>query len=214
LSKPVIIVGAGGHATVVADVLLASGHEVLGFTDQDTRLHGTRICGIPVLGDDRALARQTVENVLLVNGVGGTRGERLRREVQARLESQGWSFCGVRHPSAIVSAHARIGAGVHLMAGCVVQPGAVVGAGCIVNTGAILEHDVVLGEYVHIAPGAVVCGNTRVGDYSHIGAGAVLLQGLSFGSESIIGAGAVVVTSHPGRVTLIGVPARPWNPAS
>jgi sugar O-acyltransferase (sialic acid O-acetyltransferase NeuD family) len=214
LSLPVIIVGAGGHATVVADALLASGQEVLGFTDRDSRLHGTRICGIPVLGDDSALARQSVENVRLANGVGGTRGEPLRREVQARLESQGWTFCGVRHPRAVVSAHARIGAGAHLMAGCIVQPGVVVGAGCIVNTGAILEHDVVLGDFVHVAPGAVVCGNARVGDHSHIGAGAVLLQGLSVGNESIVGAGAVVVTSHPGRVTLIGVPARPWNPAS
>jgi len=214
LSEPVIIVGAGGHATVVADALMASGHEVLGFTDRDTCLHGTRICGIPVLGDDSALARQSVENVRLANGVGGTRGEPLRRELQARLESRGWTFCGVRHPSAVVSAHAHIGAGVHLMAGCVVQPGAVVGAGCIVNTGAILEHDVVLGDFVHVAPGAVVCGSARVGDHSHIGAGAVLLQGLSVGNESIVGAGAVVVTSHPARVTLIGVPARPWNPAS
>lgn len=152
MSEPFVIVGAGGHATVVADVLLASGHEVLGFTDRDARLHGTRICGIPVLGDDSALARRSMEHVRLANGVGGTRGEPLRREVQARLESQGWTFRGVRHPSAVVSALAHIGPGVHLMAGCIVQPGAVVGAGCIVNTGAILEHDVVLGDFVHIAP--------------------------------------------------------------
>lgn len=214
MTLPVIIIGAGGHAAVVADVLLASGHEVLGCTELDARLHGARVCGVPVIGDDGALGRHSAEDVRLVNGLGGTRGERLRHDVQARLESHGWEFCGVRHPSAIVSAHAQIGPGVHLMAGCIVQPGAVVGAGCIVNTGAILEHDAVIGEFTHVAPGAVVCGNARVGDYSHIGAGAVLLQGMSIGSESIVGAGAVVVTSHTGRVTLIGVPARPRSPAS
>lgn len=212
MTLPVIIIGAGGHAAVVADALLVSGYEVLGFTELDARLHGGRVLGLPIIGDDGALGRHSAEDVRLVNGLGGTRGERRRRDVQARLESQGWTFCRVRHPSAIVSAHAQISPGVHLMAGCVVQAGAVVGAGCIINTGAILEHDAVIGEFTHIAPGAIVCGSARVGANSHIGAGAVLLQGLSVGSETLVGAGAVVVASHPGRSTLLGVPARPRGP--
>ena len=45
MTLPVIIIGAGGHAAVVADALLASGHEVLGCTElpfvasqEDTRV--------------------------------------------------------------------------------------------------------------------------------------------------------------------------------
>jgi len=208
LSLPIIIIGAGGHAAVVADALLASGRRVIGFTDLDRAVHGREICGLPVLGDDHALDSHSGDAVQLANGLGGTGGERLRREVQDRLQARGWKFCEVRHPFAVVSAFARVGPGVHLMAACVVQPGAVLGASCIINTGAIVEHDAVIGDFVHVAPGAVVCGNARIGEDSHIGAGSVLLQGRSLGPETIVGAGAVVVTSHAGRDTLVGVPAR------
>ena len=209
MSLPVVIVGAGGHAAVIADVLLCSGREVLGFTDADRTLHGNLICGLPVLGDDDVLDRYKADCLRLANGLGGTRGERLRREVQDRLQSRGWTFDGVRHPSAIVSSHAKVGPGVHLMAACVVQPGARIGTGCIVNTGAIVEHDADIGDFVHVAPGAVVCGNVRVGEGSHIGAGAVVRQGLQLGPGNIVGAGAVVVMDHSGPGTLVGVPARP-----
>lgn len=209
MSPPVIIIGAGGHAAVVADALLCSGGEVLGFTDADRTLHGRLICGLPVLGDDGELGRHSAKDLRLVNGLGGTRGERLRREVQDRLQSRGWTFDGVRHPSAVVSSYAQIGPGVHLMAACVVQAGARIAAGCIVNTGAIIEHDADIGDFTHVAPGAVVCGNARVGENSHIGAGAVVRQGLQLGPGNIVGAGAVVVTDHPEPGTLVGVPARP-----
>ena len=51
----VIIIGAGGHAAVVADALLAAGQQVLGFVDNDARRHGRSVCDRPVLGDDTAL---------------------------------------------------------------------------------------------------------------------------------------------------------------
>ena len=213
MSGQIIIIGAGGHAAVVADALLAMGHDVIGCTDANSLRHGERVCGAPVLGDDSELARYSVTSVRLANGLGGTRGEPLRHQVQAHLQADGWRFCGVRHPTAVVSPFASVSADAQLMAGCIVQPGAVIGAGCIINTGAIVEHDAVIGEFVHVAPGAVVCGNASIGDYSHVGAGAVVLQGMKLGSRVIVGSGAVVVASHPGQATLVGVPARPRSPA-
>lgn len=214
MNERVIIIGAGGHAAVVADALLATGHEVIGCTDADTQRQDTRLCGVPVLGNDNVLADHAPASVMLANGLGGTHGEPLRREVQTRLQAAGWRFCGVRHPSAVVSPYARVSADAQLMAGCIVQPGAVIGAGCIVNTGAIVEHDAVVGDFVHVAPGAIVCGGACVGDHSHVGAGAVLMQGLSLGTGTVVGAGAVVVASHPGHATLVGVPARPRSSAA
>ena len=48
MNKNVIIIGAGGHGKVVADIVLASGDELLGFLD-DGKRKGTEILGIPVL---------------------------------------------------------------------------------------------------------------------------------------------------------------------
>lgn len=205
---PVIVIGAGGHAAVLADALLACGATVLGFTDPRPELAGTRLCGLPVLGGDEVLQAHEPQTVRLVNGIGGVRPHPLRRTVQQGLEARGWSFAGVRHPSAIVSPFAALGDTVQLMARCVVQPHARLGAGCIVNTAAVIEHDVDVGEYAHVAPGAIVCGAVRVGRDSHVGAAAVLRQGVSIGPATLVGAGAVVVKNFEGNGLLVGVPAR------
>lgn len=204
----IIILGAGGHAAVVADSLLAEGQQVLGFLDADPARHGGQLCGLPILGDDDMLARQDRATIRLANGIGGTRGEGLRAHVQARLQAAGWQFVGTRHPSAVVSRFAQIAPCAQIMAASVVQPGAVVAAGCIVNTGAVLEHDVALGAFVHVAGHATLCGAVKVGAGSHIGAGAVLRQGVSLGAGTVVGAGAVVTRDHAGAATLVGIPAR------
>jgi sugar O-acyltransferase (sialic acid O-acetyltransferase NeuD family) len=205
----VIIIGAGGHAAVVADALLAAGRQVLGFVDNDSTRQGRSLCGRPVLGDDMALAGFDTVNVLLANGIGGTRGEDLRAAVQRRLEGAGWHFVAVRHPSAVVSPFTQLGLGVQLMAHSVVQPGARLGDGCIVNSAAVVEHDVQLGPYVHVACNATLCGGVSVGAGSHVGAAAVVLQSVRLGNATVVGAGAVVVKDFPGGGTLVGVPARP-----
>lgn len=208
MNASVVIIGSGGHAAVVADALLAAGRQVLGCTDADTTRHGAQVCGLPVLGDDSVLARYLPTEVQLANGIGGTRGEPLRAHVQRALESRGWRFMPVRHPSAVVSPFARVADSAQLMARSVVQPGAEVAEGCIVNTGAVLEHDVRLGEFVHVAGGAVLCGQVQVGAHSHVGAGAVVRQGVVLGAHTVVGAGAAVLHDSPGGATLVGVPAR------
>lgn len=208
--NPVLVIGAGGHATVLADALLNAGEAVLGFTDENTALHGRAAYGLRVLGSDaQVLATCTPEGVRLVNGIGGVGVSGLRRKIQQQLEDQGWQFVGVRHESSVVSQRATVDATVQLLALCAVQIGATIGRGCIINTGAIVEHDCSLGEYVHVAPGAVVCGDVHIGDGSHIGAGAVLKQGIRLGPRTLVAAGAVVTRDFDGGEILIGVPARP-----
>ena len=207
MSDGIVIIGSGGHAAVVADALLACGARVLGFTDQNPRSHGTRLCGLPVLGDDDVLDGYSHGAIELANGIGGSRGEPRRFAVQSALEANGWRFVSVWHPTATVSSFASIAPGVQLLARSVVQPGAEIGAGCIVNTGAVIEHDVRLGEFVHVACGAVLCGHVQVGAHSHIGAAAVVKQGVKLGARTVVGAGAAVVKNSAGNTTLVGVPA-------
>lgn len=214
MSKPIIIIGSGGHAAVVADALLAAGEQVLGFTDNDPHRHGAMLCGLPVLGDDAVLDRHRHTGLELANGIGGTRAETLRAKVQRGLEALGWRFVTVRHPSAVVSPFAQVHQGAQLLARCVVQPGAVIGEGCIVNTGALIEHDVQLAAYVHVACGAVLCGNVLVGAHSHVGAAAVIRQCLVLGEHTVVGVGAAVVKGSTGGATLVGVPAVRLGPTT
>lgn len=209
MSRPVVVIGAGGHAAVVADALTVAGIEVIGFTDLDTARHGSEYCGLPVRGDDEGvLSGFGPDDILLANGIGGVGSTVLRQKVQMRLEQRGWQFATVRHPSAIVSPRARISGGVQLLAGSIVQVGAEIGSGTIVNTGAVVEHDCAVGSFVHVAPRALLCGNVKVGSGSHVGAGAVVKQGVSLGPNTLIGAGAVAVKDFAGDGVLVGTPAR------
>jgi len=216
LSKPIIILGAGGHARVLADALRPL--EVSGFTDSnplkiDSRLHNATVLG----GDDIALA-YAPDDIQLVNGIGsvgigiGTKGmalDTLRRVgLFNRFRSAGYRFLNVIHPSAIMAPDVALGEGVQIMAGTVLQTGCNIGDNTIVNTRASIDHDCHIGAHVHIAPGAVLSGGVTVGDYVHIGAGATIVQGIHIGANCMIAAGAVVIRDIPAGKTVIGVPAK------
>lgn len=209
MSGALLIIGAGGHAAVLADALIATSEPVLGFTDAAATMHGRERCGLRVLGGDSVLSSYDRQTVRLINGIGGIgrKGDDLRQRVQERLEVQGWSFVGVRHPAAIVSRFAQVEADAQLLAGAIVQAGARIGRGAIVNTAAVIEHDAVLGEWSQAAPRALLCGDVRTGAHCHVGAGAVLRQGIVLGDAVVVGAGAVVVRDFAGPGLLLGVPA-------
>ena len=210
---PVIVVGAGGHAIVVADALLAQGRKVLGFVDTDAALHGQSLIGRPVLGGDSILEQHNAAGIELANGVGGAgnlasvRNGSLRRHVQERLEAAGWRFATVIHPQAIVSRHAVVEPGAQVLAGAVVQALAHIERGAIVNTRAVVEHHAHVGAFSHIAPGAVLCGHVAVGAECHVGANAVVRQGIRLAERVVAGIGAAVVRDVASGV-VTGVPAR------
>jgi hypothetical protein len=143
MNLPVIAIGAGGHGTVVIDALLAAGRQMLDLTDPMPEGHGRLPCNLPVLRDDAALGQYDPEQVELANGLGclGKGLMPLRRRAEEQLETRGWRFCSVVHPTAIVTPFATLEGAVQLMAGCVVQAGATVGSGTIVNTADVVERD-------------------------------------------------------------------------
>lgn len=213
-ATPVIVIGAGGHAWVVADALLAQGRRVIALVGGEVTPGEQRVAGLPVLGGDDELMRlHPPGSVTLANGIGGAgtaasvaRGS-LRRRVQERLMACGYRFESVIHPAATVSPLASLDEGAQVMARAVIQPGAHLGEGCIVNTGAIVEHHGQVGRWAHVAPGAVLCGSVSVGDEAHVGAGAVVRQGVRIGTRVVVGAGAAVVADLDAGLA-VGVPAR------
>jgi methionyl-tRNA formyltransferase len=203
-------IGGGGHSRVILESLRCAGeYEVVGLLDDDPKLQGTTIEGLPVLGTLAHLP------VLLGNGiqhafigVGGVGSNEVRAKLFKRAQTLGFTMIRAVHPSAVVASTATIGEGSVVMAGAIVNPGARVGMDVVVNTGAIIDHDCSIGDHVHIAPGVTLSGNVRVGAYSHLGTGAVARQGITIGSNTVVGAGAAVVQDLPDNVTAVGVPAK------
>lgn len=208
MTRPVVVLGAGGHAKVLIDALQARSVPIRGILDSDPAKLGGKILGISVLGTDAKLGEWLPDEVVLVNGLGSTESLLSRTALHERLRARGYSFLGVVHPSAVVSPHACLGESVQIMAGAVIQAGARLGDGCIVNTGALVDHDCALEAHVHVAPGAVLSGGVTIGSNTHIGTGAAVIQGIRIGSRCLVAAGAVVVHDVPDGSRVAGIPAR------
>ncbi|GMB01705.1 acetyltransferase [Pelosinus sp. IPA-1] len=208
MKRPVIIVGAGGHAKVVIDMLRGSSVEIIGATDSNPEKMNTYVLGIPVIGTDEVILHYKPEQIFLVNGMGSVGLPAIRREIFDYFKTLDYSFATVIHPSAIVASEVIFGEGVHIMAGAVIQPGCHIGSNSIINTAVSVDHDCRIGSHVHLAPGVTLSGGVEIGDGVHIGTGAIMIQGIKIGGNSVVGAGAVVIKNVAEDTKVIGVPAR------
>jgi UDP-perosamine 4-acetyltransferase len=208
MTKPVLILGAGGHARVLIEALRLAGCPIAGIVDADRSQIGKVVMGIAVIGTDERVLTFDPEEVKLVNGIGSVASTARRKQLFQEFKSHGYRFAPVVHPSAIVASDAQLDEGTQVMAGVVIQVGVRVGVNCIINTRASVDHDCIIGAHVHVAPGVTISGEVRIEDDAHIGTGATLIQGIRIGSGSIVGAGSVVVRNVSQGVTVYGVPAR------
>lgn len=211
MQHPVIILGAGGHAKVLVDILRRLAADIVALVDTAPGRPGA-VLGVPVVVGEETVLRYDPQDILLVNGIGSVGDTGKRAAVYRRFRAQGYRFATVVHPAAVVAGDAALAEGVQIMAGAVIQPGCVIGADTIVNTGATVDHDCRLGAHVHIAPGATLSGNVVCDDGVHVGCGATVIQGVALGAASIVGAGAAVLKDVAPGATVAGVPAKEVHP--
>jgi UDP-perosamine 4-acetyltransferase len=205
LKDKVVIVGDGGHAKVILDILESSGLvEIVGFTGMETPPSNT-LLGYPFLGCDTLLPQLFESGVHHAFVALGDNGRRQRRS-RSILE-QGFTLINAISTAAVISRHACVGAGVAVMPGAIVNAGTHIGDGAIVNTNASIDHDCDIGNFAHVGPGAVLAGSVSVGDEAMLGAGCRLIPGIKVGRGAVVGAGAVVIRDLPDYAVAVGVPA-------
>jgi len=193
-AQPVIILGAGGHACVLIELLKSLRRTILGIVAPDKSLL-MNYPDIPYLGGDEYIDHCSPADVKLVNGIGAISAQKnqVRHLIYQRFKAKGFGFDTLIHPSAVIASTVTVGEGTQLMARTVIQPNVIIGANTIINTGACIDHDCKLGDAVHVAPGAVLSGGVSVGDYAFIGVGAAVIQGITISSHAMVRAGRTVV---------------------
>ena len=202
LSRPIIVLGTGGHAKVVIEALLQAGREIIGVTEH-TISGSNEYYGVKILGNDDVVDNYLPTDVVLVNGVGSMPDKDLRREINNRMEGKGFQFTQVIHPSSIISSDVNVYAGVQIMAGVVVQPGVSIGKSSVINTGSNVDHDCVIHDNCHLAPSVTLSGNVVVKNGTHIGTGTSVIQGISIGSDCIVAAGSIIHHDIPDKTKYI-----------
>ncbi|MEN0020384.1 MAG: acetyltransferase [Planctomycetota bacterium] len=204
MTKPLVLIGGGGHAVVVCEAARLSGHDIVGVLDDAPSPH---VCQ----GDDQPgrlgpLQDQSYLNdrswILCMGDLD------VRREMHDVLLDRMDNAGTVIHPTAFVSPSAELGRGVYVGPGAVVHSRAYVADHAIVNTGAVIEHDCRVGTGSHIAPNATLGGGALVGAYALVGLVSTVLPHITVGSGAVVGAGSVVTKPVDDNAQVIGSPAK------
>jgi sugar O-acyltransferase (sialic acid O-acetyltransferase NeuD family) len=198
--KQIYIVGAGGHGKVAVRAAQEAGFVVAAVFDDDPAKIGQKLCGAPIVGEVSSLATHPVRPTLVAVG-----DNKRRTAIAAMIEFPKFTLT---HPASTVDSTARLGRGVLVLAGAVIQVDASIGDHAIVNDNATVEHDCFVGAGAHVSCNACLAGGASVGVGALIGAGAVVLPRVQVGDFATVGAGALVTTDVPNHVTVVGNPAR------
>ena len=200
-----LIVGAGGHGKIVADIARTLGKwDEIAFLD-DRYPEATKVSEWKIIGKISEAKNKLNQFPEAVVAIGANS---LRLEVLKRLLLEGFQFPVLVHPHAVVSQTARLGLGTVVCVQSAVDIDTDIGMGAIINAGATIAHDCRLGAGVHVSPGSRVSGGVTVGECTWIGSGAIVRETISIGRGVVVGAGSVVIRDVPDLVTVVGVPSR------
>lgn len=201
--RQLLIIGAGGHGRVVADIAVKMNQwRDIAFLDDD--VNKKLSVGIKVIGLSRDID-QFLDNSDIFVAIGDNQ---VREKVLNSIEQKGAFIPVLIHPDSCIGTDVVIGKGTAIMPGAIINCCSCIGKGCIINTGTTVDHDNVIENYVHLSPGVHTGGEVRIGQGTWIGIGAVIINKINIVSRCKVGAGAVVIKDIKETGTYIGIPAK------
>jgi sugar O-acyltransferase (sialic acid O-acetyltransferase NeuD family) len=208
MKKSIIIIGAGGHGKVIADIIEKSGDIVYGFLDDNKEVNTTIISNYKVIGkiEDCLELQKKFPDIFFIIAIGNNY---IRNEIYEKYNSL--KYYTAIHPNSILGLDVEVQEGTVIMANACINANTKIGKNCIINTGTIVEHDNIIEDNVHVSPNSTLCGTVTVGKFTHIGAGTTVKNNIKISKECIIGAGAVVVKNIEEKGIYIGIPAKKKN---
>lgn len=203
-NRPHLIVGGGGHAAALAEILTKQGTHIVGVVSPRITAGGVIFENIPHYLNDDDIFNFSPENTVLVNGIGSMPYQSLRENIYNRFKSIGYEFATVISDSAIVSDYSILHSGVQVMNNCVINIGCKIGENTIINTSSSIDHDCTIGAHCHVAPGSVLSGQVLIQDNVHLATGVRIINNITIGEQSIVSVGANVTRSVHAKSIVYG----------
>ncbi len=195
--KKLVIIGAGGHGRVVADIARLNHYQDICFLDDDSN---NLFSDGKVQDFDNCIGKCDFFIAIGDNTV--------REKIFTLIFDKGGNIVSLIHPSATIAENVKFGKGVAVMAGAVVNSGVEICDGCIINTASSVDHDCKIDRFVHISVGAHLAGSVNIGKRTFVCAGVTVINNICIAGDCVIGAGAVVIEDIREKGTYIGVPAK------
>ena len=193
MSNSALLIGAGGHASVLLDMLIEQEIKIIGYVSPFPAMNKKLFSDLHWFQNDDDILQFDKSTIKLVNGIGSLPGNTRRADVYRQYKKLGYNFSTLVSKDSIVSAYAYLDEGVQVMRGAIIQTGTSIGYNSIVNTGSIVDHDCSIGSNNHIAPGVSISGQVTSKESVHFGTGASVIHSLYIYENVVIGAGSSVV---------------------
>ncbi|MES2797512.1 MAG: NeuD/PglB/VioB family sugar acetyltransferase [Bacteroidota bacterium] len=207
MENPVIIFGGGGLGAVALDIFKKNKVVVYGILEDDTKLHGTEIDDVSILGstDDDGFLKLIGKKC---EAFVATDDNKLKKNLtQMLLDRRHVMPVNAIHETVVLCLGMEIGHGNLVSAGVIINAKSIIGNHCIIHSGAVLDRESTIGDYVQVGPKAVIGANVTVGESTFIGSGVIIVPGVKIGKNARIGAGSVVIADVADKATLFGNPA-------
>lgn len=199
-----LILGAGGHGKVVAEIAVYMNKwNEISFLDDNLDLK--EVNGHKVIGtiSDYKQHRDKYEYAFVAIG-----NNKLRLRLIEELLENEYEIPILIHPFTAISDRVEIGMGTVVVAGAIINTNTSIGKGCIINTTSSIGHDCVVGDGVHISSGANIGGTTTIGKHSWISIGSSVINNINIGENVLVASGASVISDIKDSVLVGGVPAK------
>ena len=208
--RRLVLIGAGDHGRVAADLARAAGWTVVGFVEPVASPDDAsrRVAELPILGSLEAPAEWLAADLFFACALGDNRR---RGAAWDRCLELGLAPAALVHPTATLLSGARVEDGAHVCAGAIVGVDALVAADAILNTAATLDHDGRVLAHAQVGPGAHLAGRVTVEEGAFVGTGASVIPGCRIGAWSMVAAGATVIGDVGAEMRVAGVPAGPFR---
>ena len=164
-----VILGAGGHGQVVADLAEQCGNydSILFLDDGKDSSDGLN----NVVGPCCDYVKYIDDETEFYPGFGNNKA---RLEWEEKLLSEGAALAKIIHPLAYISPKAEVAEGCVVMPYAVVNTGCIVEKACIINCGAILDHGSHLEPGCHLAPAAIVKAENHIAGCTKVDSGEII----------------------------------------
>lgn len=207
---PTYIVGSGGLGRGVLETLkLIMNHsrnwEMTGFIDDNEKIHGKFVNGIPILGGTNyLLQRSEISNVIL-----GIADPDVKEKLWLKLsKNENLLFPNLIHPAINLNGTIEMGYGNIISENVSFSSNILLKNFTLLHFNSSVGHDVTIENYSTVYPGVNLSGFSNLEEKAQVGTNACVLPGVKVGESAFVGAGSVVNANVANNTIVVGSPAR------
>ena len=206
MRKKLFIFGAGAVVKDICKIIdkindIKPTWSVLGFVDNDKKLSGQKILGLPIVNISE------LPDSNKIYGICGIMDPKLKKKiVNEEIINKGYKLGTIIHPDIEFPEDVIIKNGSIVFSGVQISCNVKIGSCVWLDKNVLIGHDTSIGDFSSILPSTIISGMCNLGSGCTIGAGAKLYQNVSVGRNSLVGIGTTITNDIQKHTSVINLP--------